>query len=86
MYNFVTNTCYNNHVNKIKSTASKRTKELKMKNMYLAACRLAQKIMKKKNNDLIIFVEPGGGVEVRNVFTSTQSYFHSYKAFIEAFQ
>lgn len=30
MYNFVTNTCYNNHVNKIKSTASKRKKELKM--------------------------------------------------------
>ena len=55
-----------------------------MKNMYLAACRLAQKIMKK--SDLIIFVEPGGGVEVRNVFTSTQSYFPSYKAFIEAFQ
>ena len=55
-----------------------------MKNMYLAACRLAQKIMKK--SDLIIFVEPGGGVEVRNVFTSTQSYFPNYKAFIEAFQ
>ena len=84
MYNFVTNTCYNNHANKIKSTASKRKKELKMKNMYLEACRLAQKIMKK--SDLIIFVEPCGGVEVRNVFTSTESYFNSYKAFIEAFQ
>ena len=57
-----------------------------MKNLYVEANRLARKIMKKKNNDLIIFVEPGGGVEVKNVFTSTQSYFPSYKAFIEAFQ